>query len=180
MSKTDTSIWWIRRDMRLEDNQVLSDAMECSSHIIPLFVLDPNLLASPYVGEKRLAFLYANLMELDNRLKSRGSRLFVRIGKANIELNRELDDNHASMIFAEPDYSPYAIARDRIISNHLPIRWSGSPTVYPPDSVIKADGSPYTVYTPYSRTWKRLPRPSQQSIIKGPEYISTPDHLENA
>ncbi|MDX1523270.1 MAG: deoxyribodipyrimidine photo-lyase, partial [Anaerolineae bacterium] len=50
-----TAIWWIRRDLRLTDNQALTAALEQAEHVVPAFILDPALLNSPYVGQKRLA-----------------------------------------------------------------------------------------------------------------------------
>jgi len=59
-----TSIWWIRRDMRLSDNQALTEALRQAEVIVPVFILDPKLLASEYTGPARLAFLFEGLREL--------------------------------------------------------------------------------------------------------------------
>ena len=75
-----TALWWIRRDLRLADNLALAAAQAQAEHVIPVFVLDPTLLASPYASEKRLAFLYDGLRNLDADLSTRGSRLVVRQG----------------------------------------------------------------------------------------------------
>ena len=60
-----TSIWWIRRDLRLTDNQALAAAQSVGDQVVPVFIIDPRLLKSQYVGEKRLAFLFAGLRSLD-------------------------------------------------------------------------------------------------------------------
>ncbi|MFM7172034.1 MAG: deoxyribodipyrimidine photo-lyase, partial [Caldilinea sp.] len=67
-----TAIWWIRRDLRLDDNQALSAALQQGESVIPLFVLDPRLLG--VAGAARVAFLYAGLRALDGALRRRGSR----------------------------------------------------------------------------------------------------------
>jgi deoxyribodipyrimidine photo-lyase len=67
------AIWWIRRDLRLTDNQTLNSTLEAAGEVLPVFVLDPRLLASDYAGEKRLAFLLAGLHGLDTDLHKRGS-----------------------------------------------------------------------------------------------------------
>ena len=72
-----TAIWWIRRDLRLSDNQALSAAIGTAEQVIPVFILDPALISSPYVGEKRLAFLLEGLRRLDADLQQRGSRLIL-------------------------------------------------------------------------------------------------------
>ena len=78
-----TAIWWIRRDLRLTDNQALFAALDHGDQVLPVFILDPKLLSSPYVGPKRLAFLLEGLRVLDADLRERGSRLIVRRGSAS-------------------------------------------------------------------------------------------------
>lgn len=170
-----TAIWWIRRDLRLTDNQALHAALAQAKHVIPLFILDPVLLASPYSGEKRLAFLLGGLRQLAADLVKRGSRLIVRLGRPYDQLATVLAESGASAIFAEEDFSPYAHRRDAAIARDLPLRLVGGVTIHPPGAVLKADGSPYTVFTPFSRAWKTLPLPRPQAILPAPEYISTPD-----
>ncbi|MFN2201010.1 MAG: deoxyribodipyrimidine photo-lyase, partial [Caldilineaceae bacterium] len=72
MKSADCTIWWIRRDLRLNDNPALQAALEISSRVVPVFVLDPALLRSRYVGRKRIAFLYAGLRALDDELRRHG------------------------------------------------------------------------------------------------------------
>ena len=77
----DMAIWWVRRDLRLGDNQALAEALLRARRILPVFVLDPQLVASPWGGEKRLGFLFAALRSLDADLRSRGSYLVLRLGQ---------------------------------------------------------------------------------------------------
>jgi len=76
----NTSIWWIRRDLRLSDNQALAAALEQSRTVIPVFILDTRLLASSYMSQKRLAFLFDGLRALNDSLRQRGGALIVRHG----------------------------------------------------------------------------------------------------
>ncbi|MEZ4557380.1 MAG: deoxyribodipyrimidine photo-lyase [Caldilineaceae bacterium] len=82
------AIWWIRRDLRLTDNQALHAALDHADEVLPVFVLDEALLASPYVGDKRTAFLFDGLRALDAALRERGSYLIVRRGDPVAELAR--------------------------------------------------------------------------------------------
>ncbi len=82
----NAAVWWIRRDLRLYDNQALDAALRTGNSILPVFVLDPTLLDSPYVGPKRLSFLFKGLRLLDQDLRARGSRLIVRRGDPIREL----------------------------------------------------------------------------------------------
>ncbi len=174
-----TAIWWIRRDLRLTDNQALATALARADEVIPLFIFDPDLLDSPYVGSKRLAFLQEGLRCLDTALHERGSRLIIRRGQPQEELRRLLDESHAKIILAEADVSPYARQRDEAIAKALPLQRVAGLTVHPPDAVSKADGEPYIVYTPYGKTWKTLSQPQAEDIIPPPDHISTPASLHS-
>ena len=173
------SIWWIRRDLRLTDNFALVSALNYSDEILPVFILDPQLLKSKYVGEKRLDFLFNNLRDLDRNLRQRGSRLILRHGNPLEELVKISTETRTTAVFAEPDYSPYARRRDQAVSNILPVHWCGSPAVHPPGSVLRSDGKPYTVFTPFSRTWKSLPLPDISSFHPTPQRIQTPSQTSS-
>lgn len=173
------AIWWIRRDLRLADNQALHAALAHADQIIPVFILDPNLLASPYSGAKRLAFLLGGLRQLDEALRRRGSRLIVRSRQAQPQeqLAALVAETGAVAVFAEEDVSPYACRRDSPIAASLPLHLTGGLTVHPPNAVSKADSTPYTVFTPFSRAWKTLPLPRPGSLIPAPEQITTPSDI---
>ncbi len=180
---TGIAIWWARRDLRLADNPALAAALEFASgsgdgQAIPLFIIDPKLCASPYVGEKRLAFLYAGLRALDASLRQRGSYLVVRQGNPLEELARLVEASKAAMIFAEPDVSPYARRRDDLVARHLPVTWVGSPSLRPAESVLKTDGRPYTVFTPFSKAWRSLPGLPPAAPLPAPAHIPTSPDLE--
>ncbi len=87
-SELSCAIWWARRDLRLVDNQALQTALEEYRQVVPVFILDPNLFASAYVGEKRLAFLLEGLRALDTSLRQKGSYLVVRQGDPLVELKQ--------------------------------------------------------------------------------------------
>ncbi len=166
-----TAIWWIRRDLRLGDNQALTEALRQAEVIVPVFILDPILLASEFTGQVRLAFLFEGLRELDKNLKQRGSRLILRRGDPLKILTKLQQETGAESIFAEEDYSPYARQRDKKIALSLPLKLLPGVTVFHPDMPLKADGTPYTVFTPFSRTWRSLP--AIGSPLPAPEHLPT-------
>jgi deoxyribodipyrimidine photo-lyase len=172
-----TALWWIRRDLRLADNQALDQAQQHADSIVPVFVLDPALLTSGYVGDKRTAGLFDGLRALDDDLRTRGSRLVVRRGDPAKALSALRDETGAGAVYAEADVSPYARRRDARVADTLPLHLTGGLTVHPLDSVHKRDGDPYVVYTPYSRTWKGLALPDAGDLIPAPEALTTPADL---
>jgi deoxyribodipyrimidine photo-lyase len=175
------SIWWARRDLRLTDNQALATALSCSQRIIPVFVLDPALLA-PGGSEKRVAFLFGGLAALDAELRARGSRLIIRRGDPSTELTSLVTETGATAIWAEEDPWPYARRRDAAVAAQLPLHMTGGITVHQPDAVRKASGlasvsghgSPYTVFTPYARAWRALHFPDRASLLVAPVHLAPP------
>ena len=174
-----SAIWWIRRDLRLVDNQALNSALKRAENILPLYILNDRLLRSAYVGEKRLSFLFSRLKDLDRNLRMKGSYLILRQGDSLEVLNELIRTYDVGEIYAEPDYSPYAMHRDQRISKQLPINWIGSPVMRPPGTVIKGNGDPYVVYTPFSKVWKSLPTPSLEQKFFTPDHIPTTESVES-
>jgi deoxyribodipyrimidine photo-lyase len=172
-----TALWWIRRDLRLTDNQALAAALAHADRVIPVFVLDPTLLDSPYVGPKRVAFLLGGLRRLDEDLRAQGSRLIVRRGDPQDELTALLNKCGAEAIFTEEDFTPYARQRDSGVAKRLPLHLTGGRIVHPPGTVLKADGTPYTVFTPFRRRWKTLPPPQASVIPPAPERLPMPPEM---
>jgi deoxyribodipyrimidine photo-lyase len=168
------ALWWVRRDLRLVDNQALNSALELVGQVVPVFILDERLLASSYMSEKRLAFLWCGLRELDRNLRCLGSYLVVRRGDPQAELRKLLQECQAQAIFAELDHTPYASARDQRIAEQLPVTWVGSPAAKPPGSVLKGNGAPFTVFTPFSKAWKALPGPQPGQRFSQPQQVASP------
>jgi deoxyribodipyrimidine photo-lyase len=162
-----TAIWWIRRDLRLTDNPALHSALQAVS-VLPVFILDPAFSsASP----RRKNFLHEGLHALDRNLRQRNSYLVTRNGSPLEVLRSLLAETNASTIFAEEDFTPYARRRDAEIARGLPLQLIHGQTVHHPEFVKKADGKPYTVYTPYSKAWKSLL--SEIHLLPAPSHIST-------
>jgi len=163
-----TSIWWIRRDIRLTDNPALHSALEVGD-VIPVFIIDPAFSTQ---SPRRRNFLYEGLSSLNKNLQTRGSYLVIRTGKPVDVLRQLLQETNSTAIFTEEDYTPYARKRDSQIASQLPLQLILGQTVHHPEFVKKADGKPYTIYTPYSKVWKSLLQ--EIKLIPAPKNINTP------
>ncbi|HRQ37668.1 MAG TPA: deoxyribodipyrimidine photo-lyase [Chloroflexota bacterium] len=170
-----TAVWWIRRDLRLTDNQALTAACQAADKVIPLFILDPFFVRSPYVAEKRLAFLVGGLAELAAALRERGSRLIVRQGEPTAVLTHLLAETNAHAVFAEADYSAYARQRDTAVAQNLPLHLTEGLVVHRPVTLLKQDGTPYTVFTPFKKNWLAKPVPARP--LPAPTRLHTPSQL---
>ena len=148
-----SSIWWIRRDLRLQDNLTLKKALE-NPPVLPVFILDPVLLNT--APERRLNFLFRNLHELDQDLKTRGSKLIIRTGKPVEVLERLLSESGADQIYAEEDFTPYARLRSVLVGSYLPLKLVQGQLGLHPLAALKANGKPYRVFTPFKRNWLAL------------------------
>jgi deoxyribodipyrimidine photo-lyase len=164
-----TAIWWIRRDLRLTDNAALHAALQAGS-VLPAFIIDPAFSRS---SPRRRDFLYEGIHQLGRDLRERNSYPVVRTGKPVDVLNQLLREANADAIFAEEDFTPYARKRDEEVARHLPLQLIHGQTVHHPNAILKSNGRPYTVFTPYAKAWKsRLP--SKLTLSPAPERINTP------
>ena len=164
-------IWWIRRDIRLENNPALQAALQKGLGVIPLFIYDPNLLQNP--PSQRQIFLQNALNHLNEDLLNFGNSLVFRQGKPLDVFNQIFREVEIEAIYAEEDYSPYAIGRDGLIQKNFPLKLIQGLTIHHPEQTLKSDGSPYTVFTPFSKNWKSLPKsflpPSSPGHIPSPK-----------
>jgi deoxyribodipyrimidine photo-lyase len=168
-----TSIWWIRRDLRLQDQPTLHAALQAGA-VIPLFIIDPALLRQ--TPERRQALLLAGLRALSAELRKRGADLIVRRGNPADVLRRIAQETGATAVYAEEDYTPYARYRDLRVSRVVHLNLIQGQSMFHPEELCKADETPYVVFSPYARTWKsRLPE--QLSLLSVPEHIHMPSGI---
>jgi deoxyribodipyrimidine photo-lyase len=158
------AIWWIRRDLRLRGNAALQRCLAERGSVIPAFILDPALLRGEThkAAKRRQEFLFDGLRSLDASLRKKGGRLIVRRGVPAGALRELMSETGADLVCAEEDYSPYARRRDAEVSGMLPLRLLPGVSVHHPREVVKRDGAPYTVFTPFSRAWQSLPLPAPE------------------
>ena len=155
-------IVWFRRDLRLGDHGALAAADGQS--VVPLFVMDPVLLAS--AGGVRRERLFASLRSLDRSIReSGGAGLLVRTGDPAEVLPAVAGEAGAQRVLVSGDYSPYGLRRDRRVAEALSasgvtMSSQDSPYLQPPGTVRKGDGGPFSVFTPYWRVWSGMAVPA--------------------
>jgi len=171
------AIWWIRRDLRLRDNQALATALKKAEVVIPVFILDPKLLDSAYTSQQRLAFLFESLRSLDSELRHRGSKLIIRQGQPLDELQRLYNEADVEGIFAQDDVSPYGRQRDACVMRELPLELRNGITIHHVNKLLKPNGTPYTVFSPFSRMWHSLPFPGKP--LPAPERFPAPPPINS-
>ncbi|MFN5217858.1 MAG: cryptochrome/photolyase family protein [Sphingomonadales bacterium] len=163
--KQPLNIFWFRRDLRLDDNNGLFQALKAGLPVKPIFIFDREILDKlDNPNDRRVLFIHKTLSEIKLKLQSMGSDLWVFYGNPNKIWVDLLKNGDINTVYTNKDYEPYAIARDKNISdlcathgiNFLQFK---DQVVFECAEVVKDDGLPYTVYTPYSRRWKAQFRP---------------------
>ena len=156
------SVFWFRRDLRLFDNAGLFHALKGEFPVLPIFIFDRYILETLADREdKRLQFIHDKLRELNKTLQDKGSTLQVFYGAPKEVFQELLGKYEVQEVFTNHDYEPYAIRRDKEVSELLAERGIGFQTfkdqvIFERSEVMKPDGKPYTVFTPYSRKWKEI------------------------
>ena len=153
------SIFWHRRDLRISDNAGLFKALKCSEDVQPIFIFDRNILDLLPKNDQRVLFIYEQITKLKKSYQNLGSDLWVFYGKP-LEIIPELaKEKNFNAVFTNRDYEPYALERDskmfELLKNST-IEFQGAKdhVIFEKNEVLKDDGKPYTVFTPYSRKWK--------------------------
>lgn len=156
-------LFWFRRDLRLHDNPALEDALVSGLPVLPVFIFDTGILSKLHrKRDPRVLFIHRELKYLKTTLEEKGSSLLVFHGKATEAFEWLLQHYPAvEAVYANRDYEPESILRDRQVEAFLQsagVRFitRKDQVIFEQDEVLKKDGTPYTVFTPYSRRWKEL------------------------
>lgn len=156
------NIFWFRRDLRLQDNAGLYNALKSDKPVVPVFIFDTNILEKlEDKADRRVEFIHAALEEIQIQLIQLGSSLEVYHGTPLSVYKTLLSKYKIEKVFTNHDYEPYAFEREKLIADLLKVNGAELVTykdqvLLEKDEVLKDDGKPYTVFTPYSRKWKAV------------------------
>jgi deoxyribodipyrimidine photo-lyase len=156
----EVSVFWFRRDLRLTDNAGLYHALKSGLPVLPIFIFDRNILDKlEDKADKRVEFIHNNLQHLKTELEAMGSSLQVYYGTPLDVWKEVINKYPVKKVFTNHDYEPYALERDTEIGelfdeNGIAFTTYKDQVIFEKGEVLKADGLPYTVYTPYSKVWK--------------------------
>lgn len=149
-----TSIFWFRRDARLDDNPGLNAAAE-HRPVVPLFVVDPALIDR--VSKRRRDLLIAGLVDLDDLLQQRGGRLRVEYGDPVEVVPRVAAETGVETVHTSREITPFGKARDRAVGEAVDLVAHDGIYAHPPGSILTEAGVPYKVFTPFHRSWSDRP-----------------------
>lgn len=157
--KQSIHIFWFRRDLRLHDNAGFYRALKSGKPVLPLFIFDKTILDKlDDKDDARVTFIYQSLAEMDQELKQSGSSVLIKNASPKEAWTEILEEYEIDTVFTNQDYEPYAKQRDAEITQILANKGSKFCTykdqvIFDRNEILKTDGTPYTVFTPYSRKW---------------------------
>ena len=154
----EASIFWFRRDLRIDDNPGLYEALANSKNVIPIFIFDTNIIDNLPSDDNRIKFIWHSLSLLNERLKELGSTLNIFKGNPLEVFKKIILKYRLTSVYVNRDYEKYSIKRDKEINtflneNKIAFNASKDHVFFEPNEILKSDGTPYTVFTPYSKKW---------------------------
>ena len=153
-------LFWFRRDLRLEDNAGLYYALKKGLPVLPIFIFDKNILDKlEDKKDGRVEFIHQAILNLNEQLKEFGSSINVFHSTPENVFNKFVKEYDIECVYTNHDYEPYANERDVavkefLINNKIEFKTYKDQCIFEKDEVVKDDGKPYTIFTPYSRKWK--------------------------
>ena len=154
-----TALFWHRRDLRINDNKGLFEALKQNEIVHPIFIFDKSILDKLPNNDQRILFIYQEIESLKKSYQNLGSDLWVYYGEPSEIIPKIAQELNCSSVYFNNDYEPYALQRDQEIQvslNNIKIEFIGNKdhVIFEKNEVLKDDGKPYTIFTPYSRKWK--------------------------
>lgn len=177
------NVFWFRRDLRLDDNTALINALGGKNSVLPIFIFDENIIDELPEDDARISFIYSNLYEIDKELKAFGSGIKIYKGKPLEVWKSILNDYDVEAVFCNADYEPYALKRDASISGLLKnngikqgLQTFKDSVIFEKDEVMKDNGEPYTVFTPYKNRWLSLF--NSRESVEGDGFLAKDFHAD--
>jgi deoxyribodipyrimidine photo-lyase len=155
----DIAIFWFRRDLRLDDNAGLYHALKSGLPVLPVFIFDKEILKNlEDQGDARVTFIYQTIEALNDELQRLGSSLLVLYDTPEEAWKKLLSEYPVKAVYTNHDYEPFAQKRDEAVAQtlkkqNISFNTYKDQVIFEKDEIVKDDGKPYTVYTPYNRKW---------------------------
>lgn len=153
------NIFWFRRDLRIDDNTGLYEALNSDEKVLPIFIFDKNILDELPKDDARVTFIHELLSDLNKAFKSHNSSLAVFHDTPEKVFKKLVSENKITSVYTNHDYEPYALKRDKAIlqlfkDNNIVFKHFKDQVIFEKNDVVKDDGTPYVVYTPFMKKWK--------------------------
>lgn len=170
-------LFWHRRDLRIEDNAGLYKALKNEEVVQPIFIFDPEILEELPEDDQRVLFIHREIEKIKGEYQEKGGDLWVYHGNPETVFKQLLEECEISKVYTNRDYEPYAKDRDKRIDKLLGdqnVEFKGAKdhVIFEKNEVLKDDGTPYRVFTPYMKTWKHHLQEKHLKSYPTKEYIN--------
>jgi len=176
--KQDINIFWFRRDLRLDDNVGFYEALKSDKPVMPIFIFDSDILDELPEDDARLTFIYDTVQNMRDSLQDEhNSSVAMFHGKPKSVFKQLVQNYSISEVYSNHDYEPYATERDeeikKLLQDHnIEFRTYKDQVIFEKSEVVKGDGDPYLVYTPYMKTWKKNFKDHDLKIYYTNDYLN--------
>ena len=172
------NVFWFRRDLRLEDNCGLHEALKAGEKVMPIFIFDKDIINKLPNNDARVSFIHQELENINKQLEEIGSALSIYLGTPKDVFNSLSEKHTIDSVFCNHDYEPYAIKRDLeikefLLTKNISFKTYKDQVIFERNEITKKDGTPYKVYTPYSKKWM------EAFQFKGIHFFPSEDNLIN-
>lgn len=173
---SEVSVFWFRRDLRTDDNVGFLEALKGDFPVLPVFIFDTEILDKLPEDDARVTFIHENVQKIRKELQEHDSSVAVYHGKPKDIFEQLLQDFEVKAVYTNRDYEPYAKDRDDAIekmlsSKDIEFHTFKDQVIFEKDEIVKKDGDPYVVYTPYMKTWKSEFKKSELKIHYTSQYL---------
>ncbi|WP_434036925.1 cryptochrome/photolyase family protein [Formosa sp. 4Alg 33] len=174
------TLFWFRRDLRLTDNIGLFEALKSNTNVLPIFIFDENILNELDAEDARVQFIHASLKDINKELNTFKSSVLCLKGKPLDIWKQLVKDYTIDAVYTNTDYEPYATTRDAevkafLAESNIEFHQFKDQVIFEPNDVLKQDGNPYTVYTPYKNKW--LEHFQGVSLLDEPQFKNLHRHV---
>jgi deoxyribodipyrimidine photo-lyase len=173
------TIFWFRRDLRLDDNNGLFHALTAKNPVLPIFIFDTEILDKLPKNDARVTFILENLQQISAELQQKfQSNIAIYHGNPIAIFEKITTDFDIDSVFTNHDYEPYATKRDEeiaffLLQKNIQFQTFKDQVFFEKNEIVKKDGNPYVVYTPFMRSWKEKFKSEKL------HHFNSENHLEN-
>ncbi|WP_454803933.1 cryptochrome/photolyase family protein [Mucilaginibacter phyllosphaerae] len=175
---TPVSVFWFRRDLRVEDNAGFYHALKSGNPVLPFFIFDKEILDKlEDKDDARVSFIYKAIEEVNKECAKHHSSLLVVYDEPGHAWTKLIKEYNIAAVYTNHDYEPaYAENRDSEIKqlladHHIDFKTYKDQVIFEKDEVTKDDGKPYTVYTPYKNKWYQKLKPFYLKAYPSEKYL---------
>ena len=170
------NVFWFRRDLRIDDNNGLYQALTSGKDVLPIFIFDSDILNELPKNDARVTFIHELVFKINSELQKKGKSLAVFHGEPAAIFEQLAVDNKIETVYTNHDYEPYARKRDLAVFQvfkkyKIEFLTYKDQVIFEKSEVTKDDGLPYVVYTPYSNKWKEKFKNTTLENYKSEDFL---------